>query len=58
MKIDLYTKSILTVIAACLLFSTAKSFIGPAQAQSGPVKVDIVAVNGVGFAPLAVRIVP
>lgn len=57
MKTDLYTKSVLTVIAGCLLYSAAKDFVGPAQAQSKVVDVNIVAVNGVTFAPLPVKVV-
>ena len=35
MKIDLYTKAILTVIAAALVVHVGQNFIGPANAQFG-----------------------
>lgn len=56
MTADRYTKIILTVIATCLTYSTAKDLIGMAYAAA-PVDVNIAAVNGVGFAPMPVRIV-
>jgi hypothetical protein len=60
MKTDLYLKTVLTVIAICLLHSVAKDVITPAQAQTGrPVDVNLVSVNGISvFTPLQVRVSP
>ena len=51
MKIDLYTKIVLTVIAACLLCLVFRDqpLVATAHAQTAeiaPMKVDVVAVNG------------
>ena len=51
MKTDLYTKIVLTVIAACLLCLIFRDqpLIATARAQTAetaPMKVDVVAVNG------------
>lgn len=35
MRVDLYTKIVLTVIAACLLFSAFKSVFSPREATAG-----------------------
>lgn len=55
MKIDLYTKTVLTVIAACLLTIVARdlSIVGVAQAQMKPPKGPVYDANG----SLNVRIV-
>lgn len=58
--IDRYTKSVLTVIAVCLLLLVAENMLRPAHAQlnSGPqhVIVDSVAAYALQFAgPLAVH---
>jgi len=60
MKPDLYTKVLLTVIAASLLWLCTERYIypAPAQAQSvhrGPQEVVIVGVGDVRFPPLKVR---
>lgn len=55
MNIDLYTKSVLTVIAGCLLWIVARdvALVPDARAQEGlavaaaEVKVDVVKVGGV-----------
>ena len=55
---DRYTKAALTVIAACLVYSTAKDIIGLAHAQSAT-PVSIVSVGALlapGYVP--VKIVP
>ena len=49
MKVDLYTKAVLTVIAACLVYFVVKDapIMSVAHAQSrGPVDVNIVQVIG------------
>lgn len=49
MKVDLYTKIILTVIAGCLLYLVSKDIpiVKDAYAQSqGPVEVNIVQIDG------------
>lgn len=60
MNIDLYTKTVLTVIAGCLLYLVAKdvSLIPAARAGSGPIDVNIVEVSGsrVHISPLPVKI--
>ena len=69
MKIDLYTKIVLTVIAACLLCLVFRDqpLLATARAQTTntvPMKVDVVAVNGNHVtgngsgASLPVRVVP
>ena len=60
MRSDHYTKTVLTVIAGCLLVIAFRGAppIGPAQAQSGPVHVvvDSVASYALQYAgPLQVR---
>ena len=49
MKVDLYTKVILTVIAGCLLWHSIKPVVIPAQAvaSNGIQKVDISQIGGV-----------
>jgi len=48
--VDRYTKVVLTMIAVCLLWlcvwGPAPKWGTPAEAQTGPVPVDIVAVHG------------
>lgn len=60
MKTDLYTKVILTIIAACLLVIVLGDVrpAAPAYASYGnqPVQVDIVAINGQSFSPLQVSV--
>jgi hypothetical protein len=47
MKTDLYTKTILTIIAVCLLYSAGKDMVVPAYAaRNDVVDVNIVAVSG------------
>jgi len=47
MKTDLYTKTILTIIAVCLLYSAGKDMVAPAYAdRKDVVDVNIVAVSG------------
>ena len=56
MKIDLYSKAVLTVIAICLVFSVAKDVITPARASGSPVDVNLVSINGIPtFYPLQVH---
>ncbi len=53
MKVDMYTKAMLTVIACCLLYFVARdlSVVQDAHAQSrGVVEVNIVQVAGVRIA--------
>ena len=52
MKIDLYTRIVLTVIASCLVYLVVKDvgFIGHVQAQGrGLVDVNIVQIDGKPF---------
>jgi hypothetical protein len=48
MKPDLYTKGVLTIIAACLLALVARSSVAiqPAHASGSPIEVNIVEVAG------------
>jgi hypothetical protein len=58
LKIDLYTKTILTIIASCLLYLVEKdvSLIDRVQAQSSEsVNVNIVGVGGKPFGLLAIN---
>ncbi len=67
-KTDLYTKIVLTIIAACLVVMLSRdvSIIPAAQAQNAmepqtkraPVRVDIVAVNGEAFSGMDVGLPP
>lgn len=57
MKVDLYTKTILTVIAGCLLYLVARDIplVKEAHAQSrGPVEVNIVQIDGRRLWPYSV----
>jgi hypothetical protein len=63
MKTDLYTKTILTIIAICLLYSASRDMVVPAYAdRKDIVDVNIVAVSGnrigVYDKALPVKIVP
>ncbi len=63
MKTDLYTKTILTIIAICLLYSAGRDMAVPAYAdRKDIVDVNIVAVSGnrisVYDKALPVKIVP
>ncbi len=52
MKVDIYTKAVLTVIAGCLLYLVARDavLIKDALAQSrGPVEVNIVQIDNKPF---------
>ena len=58
MRIDAYTKVVLTVIAVCLFYSTAKDVISAAHAQTAT-PVSIVSVGSIiapGYVP--VKIMP
>jgi hypothetical protein len=47
MKTDIYTKTILTIIAICLLYSAGKDILAPAYADRQEIiDVNIVAVGG------------
>lgn len=55
MKVDLYTKITLTVIAGCLLYLVARdiSIVKDAYAQSrGPIEVNIVQIDSKPFGGL------
>lgn len=60
MKVDLYTKVILTVIAICFVWHSIKPAVipGPAAASNGIQKVDIAQIGGVSVynSTLPVRI--
>jgi len=63
MKTDLYTKTILTIIAICLLFIAGRDMVVPAYAdRKDIVDVNIVAVSGnrigVYDKALPVKVVP
>jgi hypothetical protein len=63
MKTDLYTKTILTIIAICLLFIAGKDMVVPAYADKKEIiDVNIVAVSGnrigVYDKALPVKVVP
>lgn len=58
--VDRYTKTVLTVIAVCLVWNvvTGKTGIAPAIAQSGPVHVIVDSVQSFAFqfaGPLQVK---
>jgi hypothetical protein len=46
MKIDLYTKTILTIIAICLMALTLEFTVTKAYAQNGPTRVTICNIDG------------
>lgn len=51
-----YLKVVLTIIAACQLYSVGNAIISSAYAQSGPINVNLHTVNGVYATwPLAVH---
>jgi len=61
MKTDLYTKTILTIIAICLLYITGKDMVVPAYADRKEIiDVNIVKIDGrhLGRVPLLVKVVP
>ena len=61
MKTDLYTKSILTIIAICLLFIAGKDMVVPAYAdRKDIIDVNIAKIDGrnIGRVPLSVKVVP
>jgi hypothetical protein len=61
MKTDLYTKTILTIIAICLLFIAGKDMVAPAYAERKDIiDVNIAKVDGrnIGRVPLLVKVVP
>ena len=61
MKTDLYTKTILTIIAICLLCFVGKNMVVPAYAdRKDIIDVNIAKVDGqyLGRIPLSVKIVP
>jgi len=61
MKTDLYTKTILTIIAICLLFIVGKDMVVPAYAEKKEIiDVNIAKVDGryLGRVPLLVKVVP
>ena len=61
MKTDLYTKTVLTIIAVCLLYIAGKDAVVPAYAERKEIiDVNIARVDGqfLGRVPLPVKIVP
>jgi len=61
MKTDLYTKTILTIIAICLLYSADKDMVAPAYADKKEIiDVNIAKIDGryLGRVPLLVKVVP
>jgi hypothetical protein len=61
MKTDLYTKTILTIIAVCLLYSAGKDILAPAYADKKEISdVNIAKIDGryLGRVPLLVKVVP
>jgi hypothetical protein len=59
MKTDPYTKTILTVIAICLLYMAGKDIIAPAYAERKEIiDVNIAKIDGqyLGRVPLSVKI--
>ena len=55
MKTDLYTKIVLTIIAAALVALVCRDYAAPMQAQGiGPTDVNIVAIKGYRFGALDV----
>ena len=60
MKTDLYTKSVLTIIAICLLYFVGNDILAPAYADRKEIiDVNIAKVDGqyLGRVPLSVKIV-
>ena len=60
MKTDLYTKTILTIIAICLLFIAGKDMVVPAYADKKEIiDVNIAKIDGsyFGRTPLPVKVV-
>ena len=53
MKLDLYTKSVLTIIAACLLWIAAQTPFRTVSAQSGVQQVQLVDKMGVPYASIS-----
>jgi hypothetical protein len=61
MKTDLSTKTILTIIAICLLFIAGKDMVVPAYAERREIiDVNIAKIDGqyLGRVPLSVKVVP
>jgi hypothetical protein len=61
MKTDLYTKTILTIIAICLLYIAGKDMVVPAYADKKEIiDVNISRIDGrnIGRVPLLVKVVP
>jgi hypothetical protein len=61
MKTDLYTKTILTIIAICLLYMAGRDMVVPAYADKKEIiDVNIAKIDGryLGRVPLLVKIVP
>ena len=61
MKTDLYTKTILTIIAICLLYIAGRDMVVPAYAdRKDIIDVNITKIDGqyLGRVPLPVKIVP
>ena len=61
MKTDLYTKTILTIIAICLLFIAGRDMVVPAYADKKEIiDVNIAKIDGryLGRVPLLVKVVP
>ena len=59
MKTDLYTKTILTIIAICLLYIAGKDVVVPAYAERKEIiDVNIAKIDGqyLGRVPLSVKI--
>ena len=59
MKTDLYTKSIQTIIAICLLYFVGKDVVAPAYAERKEIiDVNIARIDGqyLGRVPLSVKI--
>jgi len=60
MKTDLYTKTILTIIATCLLYIAGKDVVVPAYADRKEIiDVNIAKIDGqyLGRVPLSVKVV-
>ena len=61
MSTDLYTKTILTIIAICLLFITGRDMVVPAYADRNEIiDVNIARINGqyLGRVVVPVKVVP
>ena len=61
MKTDLYTKTILTTIAICLLYISGRDFVVPAYADKKEIiDINIAKIDGrnIGRVPLLVKVVP